>query len=464
MDKKTFVTRLDGWLNLITGLGIRGKDKRLASFVQWYRHEEEFFEHLFAGDDTSSRIVCDLVEEAMREDWEYKSASEAQVKAIAEKSLEFDFKTKLQEAWELARLFGGSAILYLTKGTEEMDQPMRENEEVIAMTVLNRFELRAETISIDTNPASKTFRMPTQYRLQIIEAGQSELNNLVIHASRLERFDGAKLPRRLFIQNQYWHDSVLTRLYNGIRNYNTGHDSAAAIMQDFNVGVFKMRNLAELVAAGKEKQIQERIELANYSKSVIRSLIIDESETYEEKSRNVTGLPELLQAGANRLVAGTNMPHTKLLGESPSGSNATGNSTTTAWYDYVAAQQKNYLKPKLLNVVRKMVSGLPKDLDVDFKSLWQQDETEQADTRLKVAQADAVYLDRNVVDPSEVAISRFGGKKYSMETQIDSDTRDVKAPVSEPAEDQDPPDPTQKEKPIVPESKKSDVINGGPFV
>lgn len=463
MEMKSFVARLDGWLNLITGLGVRGKDKRLAAFVEWHRHEEDFFDQLFAADDTARKIVCDLVEEALREEWDYTGLSDQQIKLLSEKATDFCLKEKVQEVWETARHKGGAAILYLTKGTAEMDQPMQPNEEVIALTVLSRFELRAETISIDTNPASKTFRMPTQYRLLIIEAGQSELNNLVIHASRLERFDGAKLPRRLLIQNEYWHDSVLTRLYNPIRNYNTSHDSAAAIMQDFNVGVFKMRNLAELVAAGKEKQIQERIELANYSKSVIRSLIIDESETYEEKSRNVTGLPDLLKASANRLVAGSNMPHTRLLGESPDGSNATGNSTTTAWYDYVAAQQRNYLKPKLLNVLRKLVPTLPKTLDVEFRSLWQSDDTEEADTRLKVAQADAIYLDRNVVDPSEVAVSRFAGKSYSMETQIDTSSRPVSTSEKEESEGS-PPSNNPDKTPRVPESARDNAINGGPTV
>ncbi len=462
MEKKNFVARLDGWLNLITGLGVRGKDKRLASFVQWYRYEEEFFDHLYAADDTARKIVCDLVEDALREEWEYTGVSDEQKKAVTEKAAESCLREKIHEAWETARHKGGAAILYLTKGTAKMDEPMQSNEEVIALAVLNRYELRAETISIDTNPASKTFRMPTQYRLQIVEAGQSELNNLVIHASRLERFDGTRLPRRLFIQNEYWHDSVLTRLYNSIRNYNTSHDSAAAIMQDFNVGVFKMRNLAELVAAGKEKQIQERVELANYSKSVIRSLIIDESETYEEKSRNVTGLPELLRAASNRLVAGSNMPHTRLLGESPDGSNATGNSTTTAWYDYVAAQQRNYLKPKLLNIIRRLVPNANKTLDIEFKSLWQLDDSEEADTRLKVAQSDAIYLDRNVVDPSEVAVSRFGGKQYSMETQIDSAMRDPRMVTTESAPENNSSENSPDTAPRLSESIRSNVMNGGP--
>lgn len=420
MDKKTFVARLDGWLNLITGLGARGKDKRTAAEALWCRHDELFFEHLYAADGMAARVVDLLPEEALRKDWCYSGVEKPKSDAYLARVSDLDAKNKLREAWKQSRQYGGAAIVYFSKGTVGMDEPMRENEEVVALQVLNRFELLAEPNSVDMNPLSPTFRLPTLYRLNLIQTGSTNLNMLVVHASRLEIFHGSKLPRRLFAENGYWHDSVLTRPFNAIRNYQTSNDSAAAILQDFNVGVFKMRNLAELVAAGKEDQIRERVELANYSKSVIRSLIIDESETYEEKSRTVTGMPELLKAAGTNLVAQTDIPHTKLLGESPSGSNATGNSTTTSWYDYVDSQRKEYLTPKLLSLTKKLNAGAPKNLGIDYESLWQLDDNDEADVRFKVAQTDAIYLDRGVLDAAEVAVSRFGGDKYSMKTELDT--------------------------------------------
>lgn len=423
MDKKTFVARLDGWLNLITGLGARGKDKRTAAEAFWHRHDELFFEHLYAADGMAARIVDLLPEEAMRKDWTYSGVEKEKSDQYIARLNDLDVKNKLRDAWKQARQYGGSAIVYFSKGTVGMEEPMRENEEVTALHVLNRFELQADTTSIDMNPLSPTFRLPTIFRLNVIQTGSADLNNLQIHISRLEIFYGAKLPRRLFIENGYWHDSVLTRPYNVIRNYQTSHDSSAAILQDFNVGVFKMRNLAELVSAGKEDQIRDRVELANYSKSVIRSLIIDESESYEDKSRTVTGMPELLKAAGTNLVAQTDIPHTKLLGESPDGSNSTGNATMTSWYDYVDSQRKEYLTPKIICLTKKLNPDAPKNLSVNFNSLWQLDDKEEADVRLKIAQADAVYLDRGVLDPAEVAVSRFGGDKYSMETELDMEAR-----------------------------------------
>lgn len=449
MDKKTFVARLDGWLNLITGLGAKNKDKRLSALAQWVRHDELFFEHLYASDGMAARIVDLLPEESLRKDWSYSGVEKPKSESYVSRLNDLDAKNKIREAWKQARQYGGAAVVYFSKGTVGMDEPMRENEEVIALQVLSRFELLADPTSIDMNPLSKTFRQPTRYRLALVQGAGTDLNMLVVHVSRLELFHGSKLPRRLFIDNGYWHDSALTRPFNVIRNYQTSHDSSAAILQDFNVGVFKMRNLAELVAAGKEDQIRERIELANYSKSVIRSLIIDESETYEEKSRTVTGMPELLKAAGTNLVAQTDIPHTKLLGESPDGSNATGNSTTTGWYDYVDSQRKEYLAPKIMSITQKLNPGLPNNLVVEFESLWQLDDNEDADVRLKVAQTDAVYLDRGVLDPAEVAVSRFGGDSYSRETELDLSTRPladrIPAATPEKADPQEPKDKTRED-------------------
>lgn len=230
--------------------------------------------------------------------------------------------------------------------------------------------------------------------------------------------DGEWLPRDLFIRNGYWHDSTINKLYNAVRNYETSHDSAAAILQDFSVGVWKLKNLADLVASGNESQIMSRINIANYAKSALRSVIIDaDMEDYSDKGRTVSGMPELLQKVGERLVAATGIPHTVLLGESPTGSNATGNSTVMGYYDSVSQWQESNLRQPLLAIARDLVSGLPESLDVEFKPLWQMDEKEIVEIRNKQAMTDAVYMEWGVIDPASVKESRFGGEKYSIETK-----------------------------------------------
>ncbi len=71
--------------------------------------------------------------------------------------------------------------------------------------------------------------------------------------------------------------------------------------------------------------------------------------------RSSISLAELLVLQANRLVAETDIPHTLLLGESPDGSNATGNSTSQQWYNFIGTEQENYLRPKLQRLMDLIV-------------------------------------------------------------------------------------------------------------
>jgi hypothetical protein len=65
-------------------------------------------------------------------------------------------------------------------------------------------------------------------------------------------------------------------------------------------------------------------------------------------------------------------------------------------------------------------------------------ELEQADLRVKMAQADVAYVGAGVLSPEEVADSRFGSE-FSLNTQIDLEARGatseaqriIEAPVNE---------------------------------
>lgn len=60
----------------------------------------------------------------------------------------------------------------------------------------------------------------------------------------------------------------------------------------------------------------------------------------------------------------------------------------------------------------------PENWSIKFRPLWQLDELQQADVRLKQAQADDIYLRRGVAQPADIAASRFGGDTYSVETHL----------------------------------------------
>lgn len=411
--------RMDGWANLVTELGT-SNDKRMQSRVYWEQHSPEFFEQLYTGDELASRIVNVVPEECLRRGWEWtKVEKEVQI-AIQKRCADLDLRGAIERSWKWGRAYGG-ACLYVVTDTSDPASPLEVGERVIGLRDLSRYDLRILTTDVETDFGSPNWGHPRIYYL-VVQMG-STFKGYPIHWTRMVRFDGYLVPRRTYIRNNYWHDSILNRLYNSIRNYQTSNDAAAAILQDFNVGIYKMKDLANMMGAGKTEVIKARIEMLNYSKSVLRAMILDaDDEGFEDVSRNVTGLADLLTKQANRLVAATDIPHTKLLGESPDGSNATGNSTTNQWHDHIQSEQENYLRPKLRRLSDAIFYDIP-DLDFKFKSLLQLDDLQQADLRNKQATTDQIYVQIGVLDPLEVADSRFGGDEYSIETKLDEAAR-----------------------------------------
>lgn len=417
--RKDKQTRKDGWTNVVTLLGTSA-DKRTASKLEWQPYDSEFFEQLYAGGGIPARIVDLVPEHSMREWVSWEDVDEEEEALIEERCQELNLRSVFCNAWKWGRAYGGG-LLYIVTDTSDPSSPLQYGETVLSLQDLSRWDVRIMTTDVEYDMGSPNFGKPRIYYLNV-QMG-SQFKGYPVHWTRMVRMDGQLVPRRTYIRNNYWHDSVLNRVYNSIRNYETANDSVAACLLDFNVDVFKMKNLANLISSGNEAVVKNRIETMSYVKSVLNSMIIDaDSEDYENKSRSLEGVAELLRIQADRLVADTDIPHTILLGESPDGSSATGNSTSQQWYNFISTEQENYAAPKL----RRLLKIIFPDQDIDFKfnSLRVMDDAEKAELHLKQAQADAIYLEKNVLDPSEVAQSRFGGQDYSIETQLDVEGRE----------------------------------------
>lgn len=438
--------RFDGWSNLVTGLGT-GADKRMQGSVQWTNQTMEFYEQLYSGDELASRIVDIVPDDAMRKWIEPAGYSKGVLKEVTKRLTALDARGSCERAWKWGRAFGG-ALQYIVTDCVDPAQPYEpKNEKVLSLREMSRYDLRILTTDIETDFGSPNYGQPNIYYLNVQVGTNVKL--YPIHYTRLIRYDGKMVPRRTYIRNNYWHDSVLQRLFNVIRNYQTSNDAAAGMLQDFSVGVIKMKDLANFMSSGKENIVKRRVEMMNYSKSTINALLLDsDTEEFTDLSRNVTGLPEMLDHMARRFVAATDIPHTKLLGESPDGSNATGNSTTQLWYQTVEAEQNNYLRPRLNQLMAAVFYDMP-ELTYKFNKLHQLTETEEGDLRNKNANTDSLYINDGVLDPTEVAKSRFGGDEYGNEITLDMEARKagVIGGISKPLElgDEDGTDPGESE-------------------
>jgi phage-related protein (TIGR01555 family) len=417
--------RLDGWTNILTGLGKLAKDARVASEVKWTRMAEADIEHLYAGDAMAAKVADLPIEEATNKGYVITGISKAQLKKLRERLDELRFDKVIIESAKKGRVYGGAGILRVYDDDLRLERPLPDEgrRPIKALVVFNRFEIPAYWEDVQKDLLSPDFGCPIWYTCVGRRTGAA-FTDVKIHTSRITRFEGAWLPDRLRESNNYWGDSVFSKTYDAIRNYAFAHDSVNAALKDLSVGVFKMKNLADQIAADCDEKVLKRIELVNLCKSIARAVVLDaEGEDFEYKTRTLTGAADLVDRAEARLAAETDIPRTVLLGESPQGGlGQTGNHEADNWANFLEAIQTHHLKPKMLEIIWEVAEELgidPEKVDLKFNPLKQMSAKDEVEMRSKQADTDLKYIGEGVLSPSEVRESRFAGDSYSVETVID---------------------------------------------
>src|SRR5690606_14026884 len=249
-------TRKDGWQNLVTGLGTH-RDKRthttFGGAPVW--QSGQFLDELYAGDDMIARIV-DLPAQEMTREWLELHVGDAPevAKAILQSLEDLDLQAKTDEALTWARLHGGSLMVLGIDDGQTTDKPLREDsiKSFEWVSVVDRWEVRVASRYADV-------RSPKYGRPEIYETtpaseggGSAVSDRMLIHESRVIRFDGMKTRRRRMSLNGRWCGSVVTRVYGVIRDFCSGYAVAASTLADFSVGVVAIQNLAEMLAADQK--------------------------------------------------------------------------------------------------------------------------------------------------------------------------------------------------------------------
>lgn len=437
------VTRGDGWQNLLTGLGTTRDKRTHATFGGAMTFQNgQVLDELYAGDDVIARIA-DLPAQEMTREWIEIRAGEEEAdvaKAAAQRLDDLDLQSKTTEALTLARLHGGALMVLGVDDGQDPSKPLKEDaiKSFRWVSVVDRWEVTVASRYAD--PLSPKYGEPEVYTVRPQSEGGGTSQEARVHESRVIRFDGVFTPRRRRALLQGWSDSIVTRIYEVARDFGQGYAGAATALADFSQAVAKFKGLANMLAADQEGAVLKRIQVMDMSRSIARLVPLDaENESFEIATRTLTGMPDVLDRMAQRLSTATGIPVTVLMGQSPAGLNATGASDIRFFYDKVKAEQERMLRPRLGRVLQLLFRSAdgptqgdePENWSLEFRPLWQLTEKETADLRYVVAQTDDVYLRNGVTEPAEVAVSRFGGDRYSMETTIDVDAREA-MPTAEP--------------------------------
>ena len=414
-------------------MGIENRDKRTHVNFVVERIDDRTAADLWAGDDLAARMIETWPNEETRAGWQLTADEDPDArKWIATRWKEIGLREALWTARAYERAYGGAAILLGTKDFNDPSSPLGDNLAGFEwLTVFEPEECKPETYYTDIK--SPKFGTPLHYRINPSfngTAGKGQPgtpeSNILVHESRIIPFEGIRVSRRRVAGNS-WGESILTRAYSVLRDYNAAWGSTGVLLQDFAQATFAMKGLAELLANDPDATIEERLKAVVLARSTIGAVLIDSEEKFGREATPVAGLAELLRALAERLAAAAEIPLTFLLGISPGGLNATGESDHKIFDNRIRASQEKNLLPAIERVTELLFAAdgrePPEDWGIEFNSLTQQSEKAEAETRKLDAETAAIDITNGVVTPDESAKSRYGGAKYSRDVVIDFDER-----------------------------------------
>ena len=420
--------KTDGWINVLTGLGMRGRDKNINAHFRLEKiFEQAELDQLYRSDGVTRRIMDIVPAEMIRQGWEIEGDSNQDINRKMELiKANLNLVTLLR--W--ARLYGGSLCVMGIADGLPLEEPVDERNirDVKWLHVFDRYQSFSRDGTFEKDLNSPNYGYPNVYTVNDTRTGAL----FYVHHSRILRVDWSILPPRQQNFNNGWGDPLIQSIYDELRNYSTAFANAGLIMQDFVNYTLSIPNLAELIASQcADNQVMKRLDILNLTKGATNTMILDAEEKYEKASTNISGIPELLDRFMLALSAVSGIPVSLLFGRSAAGMNSTGDNDVRNFYDMVKQEQESKLKPVLEKLTRYIMlskngpfgGNEPENWSIQFVPLWQNTEEQEAIVRKIVAETDAIYLDRGVLDPAEVAVSRFGGNRWSMNTEVDLEGR-----------------------------------------
>ena len=228
-----------------------------------------------------------------------------------------------------------------------------------------------------------------------------------VHASRLIRVFSNEPPLLFRPSYNFLGIPKAQILWDYVMHFQANRDSVNRLMDKFSQLVFKTA-MTDLITGGANDMsaLLARLQIMAQNRSNDGVIAIDkEAEDILKVETPMSGLTDVPRQSLEFVAAINRTPVVKLLGISPSGFNATGESDLRNYYDHILSQQEAVLRPALqrvLEVVQVSLFGeVDRKLGFSFCSLSEEDENAKAVTQATRINNLMALLDRDVISAEE---------------------------------------------------------------
>ena len=387
----------DSLENVVAGFGGE-KDKRSYSRYTFTELDRMQLEAAFRQDWIARKVILCPAQDETRE-WRGWQASNAQIEKLEETERRLGVQRTTKQARTLARLFGGS-VMFVGTGdkleSEELKLEAIKRDGIKFLHVVSRYRVTAGRVITDVT--SPWFGSHEYYQVNSTQGVQVQ-----VHPSRVIRFLGAETPD--IVESQGWGDSALQAVDDAVKDAGVCAGGIAQLIWEAKIDVVKIPGLMDGVSRAEYREaLIARMQLANVAKSTVNALLMDKEEEWERIQQNFGTLPDILKMYLLIVSGAADIPATRMLGQSPAGMSATGESDIRNYYDRISSDQKNELQPTIAPLdemlIRCALGSRPKDIYYEWNPLWQQTEMEKATTAKSKADTFSIDVSSAIIPES----------------------------------------------------------------
>ena len=376
----------DALANVMTGLGT-SKDRAVFNTWSLSQYDAATLATIYVESWLARRCV-DLPADECTAKWREistPSMTPDQIDRLVAAERAIGLRGKIAQAVKWARLFGGGAIYVAVEG-QDIGEPL-EIERIrrgsrVNIHVFSRNEITPDGTALNDDEFSVDYGAPLAYQLN--------RSGAVIHSSRLVVLRGIPMPDVACMgHDRYWGAPMLdSSLVAAIERCETALASLTEMLEQSTVDVLKIPELFEkLVDPESEARLKKRIADGALIKSAYKTLMVDGSEEFvrAEAAGSVSAGPAAVNVLLQMPSAATGIPATKLLGISPGGLNATGESDSENYHGLLDSIRQDEVE-RVTSVVDPVLcmsvfGRMYPDWSAEWESFWSTDNREESDIR-----------------------------------------------------------------------------------
>lgn len=345
----------------------------------------------------------------------------------------YNLREKCNQAFSVMGYMGGSFI-YIDTGTEDPALPLSLTKE---SAEFNSGKLRFVVVDpITVSPLEYNSSEPL--RADFMKPRAWMVYGKRVHASRLITFVDNPPPALLAPAYNCLGIPQAQILWDYVLHWNKARAATVELLEKMNFMIFKTDAMEYLSTPNGLADLDAKVSFMNRYRSNNSVFVCDnETEDVQNVVSQIGGATDIAKQCLEFIAAIDRKPAVKLLGISPAGFNATGESDIRNYYDHIASKQEKF-RNELMRLIKAVELAEWGDVDssvsFEFNELGKEDEAQKVSTSTQMAQMLTALQEHQAISAEEVRAIMRAYKPANLESldeEMPEQPQDEQSPMAD---------------------------------